>query len=408
MMSLEEMRGKPGWVAVKLDWRNAHNENSRAAVVEVLQSEASLQHLALHAATCLAGHQGLEAKGKLWGRTGEGETQGDPDAGPWFCVAIHPHVGVLAAGLRAAGGGALFGNDDGYLWGPAAEVFPSLDQLVWQVGEKCLLQLQVSKTEVFSWEESLPAETPRGMKRAGTVVEGRFAPGFMCYGIAVGSTEFVRAKLEEKVDEVAAEVEKVVKVLAPKKDYQAMWSILQCSLSQKLDWQLSLNYPSDVAAAASRLDRIFWQVLELCLAQHIPLAEEGGQVECVLTAPGLPPSLQGRSFQHWLVRQPVRLRGLGLRSLLETSPAAFCGGVEMALPLLTGDLGVCPSLEEVVGRVEGPAKWTEFLRAGSRTAGEFEAAWGKLRLEGLQMADMLDKELPESWRGLPGEEEQGG
>ena len=64
-MNVEEMKGKQGMVLVKLDWRNAHNENSRAGVVEALESEASLQHLALHAATCLAGHQGLEAKGKL-------------------------------------------------------------------------------------------------------------------------------------------------------------------------------------------------------------------------------------------------------------------------------------------------------------------------------------------------------
>ena len=131
-------------------------------------------------------------------------------------------------------------------------------------------------------------------------------------------------------------------------------------------------------------------------------------IECVLTAPGLPASLQGRSYQQWLVRQPVRLRGLGLRSLLETSPAAFCGAVEMAVPRLTGEEGFCPSLEAVVGVVEGPERWTDFLAAGSRTAREFNKAWGGMRVEIYALANMLNKEVtgplssPSQRAGEPG------
>ena len=33
----------------------------------------------------------------------------------------------------------------------------------------------------------------------------------------------------------------------------------------------------------------------------------------------------GQSFQSWLVRLPVRERGMGLRSLVDTIPAAFIG-----------------------------------------------------------------------------------
>ena len=137
--------------------------------------------------------------------------------------------------------------------------------------------------------------------------------------------------LEAKVDEVSREVSRVREVLGPEKDSQAMWAILQCSLAHKLDWQLSLNYPSDIEAAASRLDSVFWQLLEFASGFHIPKAEEGLGVECVLGAPGLPHCLQGRSFQQWMTRQPVRLRGLGLRSLMETRHVAFVGGVEMAV-----------------------------------------------------------------------------
>ena len=317
----------------------------------------------------------------MWGRTGEGQCQGDPEASPWFCVAWHPYVRELDATLSAAGGKALFGNDDGYLIGPASVLFPALQIFSRQIEEKCLLRFQLTKTEVFSWEVALPPEVPHGMRRAGTMVEGQWEPGYLCYGIAVGSDLYVQHQLQEKVEEVIGVVDKVRELLGPHKDYQAIWAILQCSLAQKLDWQLSLNYPSDVEAAASRLDTVYWQLLEFATGLHIPRAEEGLGVECVLMAPGLPPSLRGRSFQSWQVRQPVRLHGLGLRSLLETCPVAFIGGVEMSVPLLTGEQGICPSLEGIVGTVDGPTRWREFLAAGSRTAREFNLAWGKLRLE---------------------------
>ena len=61
-------------------------------------------------------------------------------------------------------------------------------------------------------------------------------------------------------------------------------------------------------------------------------------------------------LQHWLVAQPVKFGGLGLRSLVETCPAAFLGGLEMALPHMVGDeeeVGICPQLENVVGQVSG-------------------------------------------------------
>ena len=38
-----------------------------------------------------------------------------------------------------------------------------------------------------------------------------------------------------------------------------------------------------------------------------------------------------RSFQDWVVRQPVRLGGFGFRSLLDTVGPAFIGALEQAL-----------------------------------------------------------------------------
>ena len=103
--------------------------------------------------------------------------------------------------------------------------------------------------------------------------------------------------------------------------------------------------------------------------------------------------LQGRSFQQWLVHQPVKLGGLGLRSQAETSAAAFLGGVEMSLPHFTGEDGICTLLQGVVGRVEGHHRWGTFLESGSRTAAEFGRAWGSMRLEAQECSNYLGKEL---------------
>ena len=52
--------------------------------------------------------------------------------------------------------------------------------------------------------------------------------------------------------------------------------------------------------------------------------------------------------------------------------AAFIGGVEMSLPYFAGDGGICPLLENQIGRLEGGDRWQTFLTAGSRTANEFD------------------------------------
>ena len=94
-------------------------------------------------------------------------------------MAWHQEVRDLDAALAEHGGLARFGNDDGYLVGPPEIVFPALEQFATRVRDKCLLQLQVTKTEVFTWQDNLPACTPQGMKRAGVQVGDQWHSGFV-------------------------------------------------------------------------------------------------------------------------------------------------------------------------------------------------------------------------------------
>ena len=145
----------PSMVFVKVDMRNAHNEVSRASVLEALEREDTLRHLSWHVATCQASHTGLESGGRIWGWAGEGQSQGDPEASGLFSVSWHLDVRELNAAL------ARFGNDDGYLIGPSAILFPVLERFAANVMTRCLLHLQVTKTEVFTWSGQLPSQALR-------------------------------------------------------------------------------------------------------------------------------------------------------------------------------------------------------------------------------------------------------
>ena len=71
----------------------------------------------------------MESGGELLGKVAEGETQGDPKAGAFFCVAIQPHVRELCGAVREVGGVGVFGMDDGYVVGPGNVVFAAVERL---------------------------------------------------------------------------------------------------------------------------------------------------------------------------------------------------------------------------------------------------------------------------------------
>ena len=268
-MMLEKNRD---FLCIKLDFRNAFNEVFRSRVVEALEEEASLKHLACHAATLLAPGSGLETRGVLWGESWEGTTQGDPESGPYFAAAIQKYVVRVDAMLMSVGGCARFGWDDGYLLGPAAQVYEALEAFSTDVREECGLVLQRCKTEVFSWNDGLVG-VPHGLVQAGEQVGGQWEPGMICYGIPVGTDRYVTHKLEEMITVIAGEVDLVCEVLQD--EHQALWAVLRSSVSQKLDYWLTLVYPSQVREAAEKMDSLQMKVMEILLGLKIPLHGEG-------------------------------------------------------------------------------------------------------------------------------------
>ena len=102
----------------------------------------------------IASTNALECGGTEWGHAKEGGTQGNPEAGAWFCVAWQPQVRELDRELSEEGGSSVAGMDDLFASGPPDLVFAALERFCKAIQEKCLLQLERSKTEVFSWYSS--------------------------------------------------------------------------------------------------------------------------------------------------------------------------------------------------------------------------------------------------------------
>ena len=138
-------------------------------------------------------------------------------------------------------------------------------------------------------------------------------------------------------------------------------------------------------------------MLEKAALLSIPRVDEGRGLE---HCPSLPVRrLQQRSYQDWMVRMPVRLGGMGLRSVADTSLAAYIGGLEQALPHFVGEGGLCPQLQPVLGDMASPStRWRGLITSGCRTGEEMIWAWQTLMREaeescaflGTDMADPLN------------------
>ena len=181
-------------MVAKVDVRNAHNEVWSSTIITTLKSEPTLQHLAWFATVVLTPSTGLETGGVQWGEQGEGETQGDTRASPFFASAIHPAVKCFHAELSVAGGGARFRNDYGYGCRPPDVVFPALAHLEVALWEECGLTLQRQKTVVLDWRD-LPPGTPVELKRPREVIGDFFQPSFDCYGTGGGNCWTLTAAL---------------------------------------------------------------------------------------------------------------------------------------------------------------------------------------------------------------------
>ena len=111
---------------------------------------------------------------------------------------------------------------------------------------------------------------------AGYEVEGLFERGFLCCGIPIDTDRYVKHVLQARVDEIADGARRA---------------------------------PTQMKEAAESLDNVLLEVLEGAAGGEVLRTDRRQGWECLLD------SLMGKTFSEWVVRQSIRLGGMGLRTL---------------------------------------------------------------------------------------------
>ena len=384
------------WAVVKIDIRNAFNEVCRAETLKVIENEPTLQHLTSYTAVTLAPESGLECGGKLWGRTDEGGTQGDTKTGDDFAVTLQPSILKLDNECSQSGGLARAGADDAFAFAPKNRVVEAVKHFAGEVEDRCGLEVQWSKTELFSLSGELPDNAPEGMTVAGREIAGSFVGGFMCWGVPIGEDLFVRTVLEEKVSQILEEGRRSLQILGAEHRHAA-WVALKQSIWPRFEYWAQNCYPSQTLPVARVLDEGLHDLLEQVVGAKVPKGVDPDSI--TLTTPLLTRS--NWSFARWILRQPVKLGGAGLRSYEELCRPAFCGAVELSLPSF--HTGFCPLLADIVGGEEEfgenwDGRWTKLLASECRVGKEYKVAWICMQQEARRAINYLGEEAGD----LPG------
>ena len=185
--------------------------------------------------------------------------------------------------------------------------------------------------------------------------------------------------LEEKVDQILEEGRQSLKLLETQHRHAA-WHALKQSIWPRFEYWAQNCYPSHSLPAARRLDQGLLSLLELVCGFSIPQ----GQSQHGITLPTPIPGREQLSFAAWVVRQPVKCGGFGLRSYVELCRPAFIGAVELAVPRLYD--GFCPLLVPMVGGEDrfgedGDGRWQTLLDSGCRAGRELAASWLSMQQE---------------------------
>jgi hypothetical protein len=93
---------------------------------------------------------------------------------------------------------------------------------------------------------------------------------------------------------------------------------------------------------------------------------------------------------------PTSRGGLGVRRQVDVAATGFLGALEQTVPFFSGERGVCPRLEHMVGRQEDGElqRWAPLLATNCRTAQELHLAHQMLSAVGVVCCAYLGWDLP--------------
>ena len=144
------------------------------------------------------------------------------------------------------------------------------------------------------------------------------------------------------------------------------------------------------------MDQALWRIFEAAVGFEVP--REGhllnGGADNVLTVPVS--GLEAKPFAEWIVRQPVRLHGAGLRSHADSCYPAYVGALEQA----AGYMSRITALQDVIGGEQTwgedgdpGSRWAPLLASGAADGRELRAAWNLMQQEARESAIYLGEEV---------------
>jgi hypothetical protein len=254
----------PDFITWRLDLRNAYNEQSRRYVLDVLAASPSL------AATILVPVCALETGARIWVRAEDGHVQGDvpSEKKNFFAMGLQQDLVALDEACRAGGGQARAGHDYVLAQGPAEVVISAVLRFIQFIKERCNLDVQLSKSHIFSWTPQLLKGSPEGVPLLRKLVEGRFEVGFDCYGVPMGSPEYKTSQLMKRAQEIVKDASTAHELLFS--NQQAIWAALRYSIGQRFGYISKHSPPSLCEPVAAWLDNLLWQILESAVGFNIP------------------------------------------------------------------------------------------------------------------------------------------
>ena len=385
----------PEFIAWKLDLKNAFNEEARRSVLEVLEATPSLAHLVSFAATILAPVCALEAGGKTWGWAAEGLVQGDTSSGDFFTIALQPDLVALDMACRQGGGLARAGHDDVVAQGPPAVVIPAVLEFMIKIKSRCGLQVQLSKSQIFSWDGLLPAEAPQDVELAGKMVDGNFEVGFNCYGVPMGTPAYRTSELREKAEVIVADAEKVEDLLCGEK--QAMWSALRLSIYQRFGYfsqhvPPSLTEPGSLAGHQTMAGTGVFSGIQHPKRKEGRGRRSGGESTSNSSRRKIFPRLgcKAASEELWV---GLQVPGAVLWSSLPWGPGDFNPQDGRDLPPACGSLEWRRVLASWGSGSAKERRWRKVLLSGTQEGEELRRTWTSLTNEAREAAEWLDKDL---------------
>ncbi|KAJ1628758.1 hypothetical protein T492DRAFT_1016041 [Pavlovales sp. CCMP2436] len=232
-----------------------------------------------------------------------GVAQGSVEAGVAIAITIHPELKVLDAELRPYGGGARAGHDDVRACGPPWIVFAAMQRFHDALFLRLGLVVQPSKCECWIDEAHIASlDAHRGLVTRSHLLDGALTPhyGVMCYGVPIGSEEYVKLALAGKCDEIASISNKLIATLSSSHKQQ-LWLLTLFSTARKFEYVARHGYPDQARDACTRFDAII----------HTQATHALGV------------SLDDDQLATARLALPRRYRGAGLRHMVDIAPAAF-------------------------------------------------------------------------------------